>query len=395
MTSLSRNRREFLRFLAASPLLSQAWSQSQPAPLVITSAKDALSLMDFEPAARKAMLPAHWYHVSSGVDDDATVRANVEGFKHFQLKPRHLVDVSKSDLRTELFGRVWDSPIFLCPIGSLITYHPEGERTVARAVKAKGTLQILATGTSSPLADVTQASGRPPWFQLYMPKRWDETEKMVRRVEAGGCPVLVWTIDHLAGRSHEADSRARLLDTGDCSVCHKDGFAGWAPKGLVAPMHEGIQSGQNPPEATWGYVDRLKKLTTMKLVLKGIETAEDAKLCREHGVDGIMVSNHGGRATETGRASIDSLAEVVDAVGNRIPVLVDSGFRRGTDVYKALALGARMVGIGRPYIYGLATFGQEGVERVLDILQAELQLVMRQCGTPTIAQITRASIIRS
>jgi isopentenyl diphosphate isomerase/L-lactate dehydrogenase-like FMN-dependent dehydrogenase len=130
-------------------------------------------------------------------------------------------------------------------------------------------------------------------------------------------------------------------------------------------------------------------------VLKGIQTAEDAKLCQEHGVDGIYVSNHGGRSAETCRATIDSLAEVVDAVGNRIPVMVDSGFRRGTDIYKALALGARMVGIGRPFIYGLAAFGQEGVERVLDILRAELQLIMRQCGTPTIAQITRASIVRS
>ena len=133
----------------------------------------------------------------------------------------------------------------------------------------------------------------------------------------------------------------------------------------------------------------------MKLVLKGIETAEDAKLCQEHGVDGVYVSNHGGRSSETGRATIDSLVEVVDAVGSRIPVMVDSGFRRGTDIYKALALGARMVGIGRPFIYGLAAFGQEGVERVLDILRAELQLIMRQCGTPSIAQITRASIVRT
>jgi isopentenyl diphosphate isomerase/L-lactate dehydrogenase-like FMN-dependent dehydrogenase len=159
-------------------------------------------------------------------------------------------------------------------------------------------------------------------------------------------------------------------------------------------MFAGIDGsvGINPPSATWEYVERLRKLTKMKLVLKGIETHEDAKLCREHGVDGIVVSNHGGRAAEDLRPTIESLPEVVEAAGGQIPVLVDGGFRRGTDVYKALALGARAVGIGRPYIYGLAAFGQQGVERVLDILRAELELTMRQCGTPAIAQITRASI---
>jgi len=149
----------------------------------------------------------------------------------------------------------------------------------------------------------------------------------------------------------------------------------------------------NPATATWDYVDRLKKLTKMKLLLKGLDTREDARLAREHGVDGIIVSNHGGRSTETGRSTIEALGEVVDAAGSQIPVLVDGGFRHGTDVYKALALGARGVGIGRPYVWGLSAFGQEGVERVLDILHAELGLIMRQCGTPTIAQITRASVM--
>jgi len=273
-------------------------------------------------------------------------------------------------------------------------YHPEGELPVARAAKAKKTLQILATGTSNSLEDVTKALGRAPWFQLYMPRQWDDTEKLVRRVEANGCTVLVWTIDSAAGRNSETLARGRRLDTGNCTPCHTEGLRGNAPAKVTKPMLVGIQDPSEPP-ATWEYVDRLKKLTAMKLVLKGIETAEDAKLGQEHGVDGILVSNHGGRSAETGRATIDSLAEVVDAVGSRIPVLVDGGFRRGTDVYKALALGARMVGIGRPYICGLSAFGQDGVERVLDILRAELQLVMRQCGTASIAQITRASIIRS
>jgi isopentenyl diphosphate isomerase/L-lactate dehydrogenase-like FMN-dependent dehydrogenase len=161
------------------------------------------------------------------------------------------------------------------------------------------------------------------------------------------------------------------------------------------PMYDGLDGAFNPPNATWAYVDRLKKLTKMKLLLKGIDSAEDARLAVEHGVDGLVVSNHGGRATETLRATVDCLPEVVDAVGGRIPVLLDGGVRRGSDVFKALASGAGAVGIGRPYIWGLSAFGQDGVERVLDILRAELTLTMRQMGTPSVKSITRAHTVRA
>ena len=158
-------------------------------------------------------------------------------------------------------------------------------------------------------------------------------------------------------------------------------------------MFKGLEPSYNPSSATWEYFDRLRKMTKMKLLLKGLDNREDARLAREHGADGIIVSNHGGRAAETLRATIECLPEVVDAAGGQIPVLVDGGFRRGTDVYKALALGARAVGVGRPYIYGLTAFGQAGVEQVIDMLRAELTLTMRQCGTPSTKQITRASVI--
>jgi isopentenyl diphosphate isomerase/L-lactate dehydrogenase-like FMN-dependent dehydrogenase len=208
-------------------------------------------------------------------------------------------------------------------------------------------------------------------------------------VEDAGCPVLVWTIDLLAGRNTETAERFKRLDARDCAACHLTAKGGVRHR----PMYDGLSSeAYNPPEATWEYVDRLRKLTRMKLVLKGIESAEDARLCREHGVDGIHVSNHGGRAMETGRATIEALPEVVAAAGS-LPVIVDGGIRRGTDIFKALALGARAVGIGRPYIWGLSAFGQAGVERVLEILRAELTLTMRQAGTPSIAQIGRNAVI--
>jgi 4-hydroxymandelate oxidase len=388
--SASQNRRRFLQFLAGSPLLPRVFAQD---PLTLTSAKDALKVMDFEAMAHSKLPPAHWGYMASGVDDNATLQANLGGFKRIQLRPRRLVDVSKTDLRTEVLGRALDYPIFLCPVGGHKMFHPEGEVATARAARSRNALQILSTQTSTAVEDVAQALGTPPWYQLYIPQRWEGTEKLVRRVEAAGCPVLVWTIDGLGGRNLESATRFRRMDNRDCSACHTSGPGGAVTRSPThTPMLQGIEGGVNPSFATWEYVDRLKKLTKMKLVLKGIETAEDAKLCREHGVDGILVSNHGGRAAEDLRATIDSLPEVVEAAGSQIPVLIDGGFRRGTDIYKALALGARAVGIGRPYVYGLASFGQEGVERVLDILHGELQLTMRQCGTPAIAQITRTSV---
>jgi isopentenyl diphosphate isomerase/L-lactate dehydrogenase-like FMN-dependent dehydrogenase len=378
-------RRRFLRFLAGSPLAARAWAQQT------SSAKDFLSVADFEKATRAMLPPAHLGYLITGVDDDLTYQANLAAFQHFQLRARRLVDVSKFDLKTELFGTVWDTPIFFCPVGGQGAFHPQGELAVARAAKSTKTLQILSTVSSHSVEEVAKALGTPPWYQLYMPQSWDGTEKMVKRVEAAGCPVLVWTVDLLAGRNLETAERFKRQDTRDCISCHVNGVG--SLKGR--PMLDGIEGGINPPAANWQYVDRLKKLTRMKLVIKGIGTAEDAKLCREHGVDAVLVSNHGGRATETGSSTIDTLAEIVDAVGSQMPVLVDGGFRRGTDVYKALALGARAVGIGRPYIYGLSAFGQEGVERVVEILRAELTLTMRQCGTPAIKDITRSSILRN
>ena len=381
------DRRAFLQFLAASPLLAvSAWAQQAQT----STAANILTVMDFEEAARRALSPAHWGYMASGVDDDATLKRNREGFGRFQLRPRRLVDVSKTDLSVEVFGSRWATPIFLCPVGGHRMFHPEGELAVARAARAKNTVQVLSTATSTPVEDVAKALGTPPWYQLYMPGTWDSTERLVKRVESVGCPVLVWTIDLLGGRNLETSERARRADTGNCAACHSNPRGGRSLAEL--PMLKGLEPAMNPPAATWAYVDRLKKVTSMRLVLKGIETREDAQLAREHGVDGIVVSNHGGRALDTNRSTIEALAEVIEGAGPAMPVFVDGGFRRGTDIVKALALGARAIGIGRPYVWGLSAFGQQGVERVLDILRAELQLTMRQMGAPAVGQITREMV---
>jgi isopentenyl diphosphate isomerase/L-lactate dehydrogenase-like FMN-dependent dehydrogenase len=335
--------------------------------------------------------------MTTGVDDDLTLRANRDAMAHYQLRARRLMGVAKVDLRTEVFGNTWDMPIYLSAVGHQKQFNPQAELATARAAKAQKTVQMLSTVANNSVEDVAKALGTPPWYQLYMPTTWEETEKMVRRVEAAGCTMMAWTIDTLAGRNTETATRFARTDTRDCLSCHVVHPIGGsnAARNRVKPMFAGLSGEMSPPGADWTYVDRLKKMTTMKLVLKGIDTGEDARLAREHGADGVVVSNHGGRAAETGRGTMDILPEVVDAVGGQIPVFVDGGFRRGTDVFKALAIGARAVGIGRPYIWGLTAFGQAGVERVLEILRAELTLTMRQCGIASVSQITRASILKN
>lgn len=392
-------RRRFLKFLAASPLAAlpaAAWPQSSSAPnygpgseyfVPLTSPKDAFSVMDFEDAARRALPVAHFGYMESGVDDDLTVKANHEAYQHIELRTRRLIDVSHVDTRVDLFGTTYDFPIFICPTGAQRMFHPDAEAAVARAAKSRNALQILSTVTSVSFEDVAKARGGPTWYQLYAPAKWEQSEHIIKRVEAAGCPALALTVDLLGGRNTETFNRARRADKRACSECHNG-----APGSdlSIRPMFKGLDlTGfrMNPPSLTWDFVDRVKKTTKMKFLLKGLESREDAKLAVEHGVDGIIVSNHGGRSMETLKPTIESLPEVLDAVNGRIPVFVDGGIRRGSDAIKALAMGAKAVGIGRPYLWGLSSFGQPGVERVLDILKAELTLAMRQCGKTSLSQI--------
>jgi len=378
MTFDTSSRRAFLRFLAASPLLAL----QQPDDFVISNPEQAINVLDFEAAARKALPPAHWGYLTTGVDDDATLKANLEGFSHYQLRPRRLVDTTKIDMSVELFGTKWETPVVLAPSGTL--FHPEGPLPVARAAQKQKTLQILGgfQERNQAIEKVMDARGGPVWYQLYASQEWPTTEQTVKRIERAGCPVMVWTVDILGGRNLETVQRLRRLDTRQCMSCH-----------TTDPQVRPGQAGQNT--LTWETLRRLKNTTSMKILVKGIETPEDAELCVRYGADGVIVSNHGGRATNSGRATIDSLPDVVRAVRGRMPVLVDGGFRRGTDVFKALALGARAVCIGRPYMWGVAAFGQPGVETVLGILRRELNLVMAECGKKSVAEIDGSAILRA
>ena len=226
---MNTNRRELLQFLAASAVLTPsvralaAQAAAAKDPSVLMSAKDALQVMDFEEAARRALPPAHWGYMASGSDDDATLKANVEAFRHIGLKPRRLVDVSKPDLSTDVFGVKWETPLFICPVGGQRAFHAEGELATARAAKARRHQMILSNVSTYSVEEVGKTLGALPWQQLYMPLKWDETEKMVKRIEDAGCPVLVWTVDLLAGRNTPTMTRFARADTRNCLSCHTGG----------------------------------------------------------------------------------------------------------------------------------------------------------------------------
>jgi isopentenyl diphosphate isomerase/L-lactate dehydrogenase-like FMN-dependent dehydrogenase len=399
------NRRRLLQFLAASPLLARnAWAEGlRPADPVDWAPRDldkliadptqALDVFDFEPVMRKNVPPAHFGYMATGVDDEMTLRANREGFRKFELRPRRLVDVSKIDMSAEILGTKYDSPIMIAPTSSNRAFHPDAEIAVAKAAKAGNHLLILSAVATTSIEDAIAARGAPVWFQLYTTQRWEIAEGLVRRAEAAGAPVIAVTLDVRSSAKWETFVRLWRTDTRECGSCHglnshlsrKPNFSGIDLGGVSSTVVTNL---------TWDLIKRLRDTVKVKLVLKGILAFEDAKLAADAGIDAIVVSNHGGRMEDGVSATIDVLPEIVQAVGGRMPVLVDSGFRRGSDIVKALALGAQAVCIGRPYLWGLGAFGQPGVERVLGILRAETHNAMQQLGAPTLKDLTPAMVRR-
>ena len=399
------SRRRLLQFLAASPLIAQnalaeGLRSSDPmewAPRdldkLITEPKQALDVFDFEPVMKKNVPPAHFGYMATGVDDEVTLRANREGFRKIELRPRRLVDVSKIDMGADILGTTYDSPIVIAPTGSNRAFHPDGEIAVARAAKTGNHLQILSTVATTSIEDAIAERGAPVWFQLYTTQRWEIGEALVKRALAAGAPAIAVTLDVRSPAKWETFVRLRRTDTRECGSCH--GFNDYLSR---KPNFTGIELAGVGTTAvtnlTWDRIKRLRDMVKVKLVLKGILTPEDAKLAAEAGIDGIVVSNHGGRVEDGVSATIDVLPDIVAAAGG-MPVLIDSGFRRGSDIVKALALGAQAVCIGRPYIWGLGAFGQPGVERVLEILRNETRNAMQQLGAPSLKDLTPAMVRRA
>jgi isopentenyl diphosphate isomerase/L-lactate dehydrogenase-like FMN-dependent dehydrogenase len=398
------SRRRFLQFLAASPLFArealaeglmpQDPMQWAPRDLdkLIADPKDALDVFDFEPVMKKNVPPAHFGYMATGVDDEMTLRANREGFRKFELRPRRLVDVSKIDISVEIFGVKYDSPIVIAPTGSNKAFHADGEIAVSKAAKAGNHLQMLSSVATTSIEDAIAARGAPVWFQLYTTQRREVGEALVRRAEAAWAPVIAVTLDVRSSAKWQTFARLRATDTRDCGSCH--GMNSYLSR---KPNFSGIDlggvGGTAVTNLTWDAIKRLRDTVKVKLVLKGILTHEDTRLAVDAGIDGIVVSNHGGRTEDGVSATIDVLPEIVAAAGP-MPVLVDSGFRRGSDIVKALAIGAKAVCIGRPYLWGLGAFGQGGVERVLTILRGETRNAMQQIGAPTIRDLTPSMVRR-
>lgn len=391
------DRRAFLEYLAASPLLT-----GLPATAVfaqeglLPKAADALDVFDFEAMAKQVIPPAHWGFLATGVDGDLTLKANRDAFTRYQLRTRRLVDVSRIDMSLELFGQKFNSPIVLNPVSSLGAFHPDGEVGAARAAKTRGHLQILSTVATRSLEDVIQGRGAPVWFQLYTTDSFAVTTKLLQRAEGVGCPAVAITVDLPAGRNPVTQARFQRQDTRNCVGCHNTAPGGNGTVVPTKPMFTGIDvNGVRLQSAslTWDFIRKVRDVTRMKILIRGIDDPEDAKLAVTHGADGIYLSNHGGRATESGRSTLEALPGVVEAVAGRIPVLIDGGFRRGTDVFKALALGATAVGIGRPYVWGLSCFGEQGVDRVLEMLNNELRLAMVGTGARSLQEISSASLV--
>jgi 4-hydroxymandelate oxidase len=396
MTQDIHSKRKFLQFLAGSPLLTGLGSlpalsaqRLNDSDYIAESAQWAVNVFDMENVAIQNWRQAHWTYISQGVDDELTLRANREGYERLHLRARRLIDLSGFNMQTELFGHTMPSPIIMAPVGGLGMAHSDGDVEAARGIRATGHKMIMSTAATFGIEEITQARGEPVWYQLYPTNIWELTQGMLRRVEATGADVLFLTVD-IPARNQD---RMRRFDrsSDSCTDCHIPGttFADKAMlQGLNAPRNIGSQN----PSMDWDWVKRLRDSTNMKLVIKGITLPEDAELALAAGVDGIHVSNHGGRGDESGYATIDSLPEVVSVVQGRIPVIVDGGIRRGTDILKALALGADAVCIGRPYVWGLGAFGAQGVEKVFRILDNELEVAMKQAGTPTLAAITRDTV---
>jgi 4-hydroxymandelate oxidase len=346
----------------------------------VTTEVPPVNVREFEAAARGALDPVHYDYFAGGAQDEVTVAANERSFRGITLVPRILRGANPPRLDTSLLGSDMAMPILLAPTAFHRLAHPEAERATARAAAAAGVVMISAMLSTVAIEDIAAAarktaSEREPglWFQLYIQPDLGFTEAIVQRAVMAGCQALVVSVDSPALGRHERNDRNDFHDL---------------PQGLRCENLRELRGGEPgsvrqvvlSPAISWRHIDRLRQITDLPIVLKGVLHPLDAREAVERGVDGLIVSNHGGRQLDTVPATIDQLPIIADAVEGRVPLLLDGGVRRGTDVVKSLALGADAVAVGRPIIWGLAAAGEEGVARVLALLRNELENALLLCG---------------
>ncbi len=337
-----------------------------------------INLADYEALARERLTETAWDYYAGGAEDERTVAENCEAFRSIKLCPRVLVDVGTRDLTTQVLGQPVALPVLLGPTTYQRLAHPDAEIACARAAAAAGTIFVVPTEGHYAVRAIAAAAPGPLWFQLYTFGDREAITRLIQGAEQAGCRALVVTVTAFYEPRRERHLRRPLLLPPEVRLGSLE------EAGLVTP---GSLKEPAMLPLTWPDIAWLRTITRLPIVLKGIMTGEDAVLAVEHGVDAIVVSNHGGRQVDGTLATIEALPEIAERVAGRIEILLDGGIRRGTDVLKALALGAKAVLIARPYLWGLATSGEEGVRRVLDMLRDEIDGAMAQLGRPDIKSV--------
>jgi 4-hydroxymandelate oxidase len=351
-----------------------------------------VNVLEFEELARARLTPMAYDYIAGGAGDEVTVRANREAFARWRFLPRALVDVSRVTTEVELLGQRLSSPVLVAPTAFHQLAHPEGEAATARAAAACGTVMVASTIANLSVTQIAaQAPGGRLWFQLYIHRDRGLTRELIERAQAAGCLALCLTVDtpFLGRRDRDARNAFRLpegLVMGNLRDARLDG-AEEGLSGLLAYSH------QFDPTLDWSAVEWLGSATRLPVVVKGILDPIDGAEAVRRGAAAVVVSNHGGRQLDGAVATLDALPAIADAVASAVPVLMDGGVRRGTDVLKALALGARAVMVGRPVLWGLAADGQAGVERVLSLLRAELEHAMGLAGRPDLSSLDRSLLV--
>jgi isopentenyl diphosphate isomerase/L-lactate dehydrogenase-like FMN-dependent dehydrogenase len=351
---------------------------------------EPVCVADFERLAEERLEPGAFGYYAGGAGDELALAANLEAWRTLRLRPRVLVDVSSVSTATTVLGQEVSMPVLVAPTAIQRFAHPDGEPGMARAAAAVGTLMCLSTlATATPFEVAAAAPGAPRWFQLYVFRDRGVTRALVEQAADNGYGALVLTVDAPRLGRRERDLRTGFRVPEEIVVPSMAALGGWAG---ATPLE---LLGAIDPSLRWDDLDELRSLVQLPLVLKGIQTAEDAALAVEHGVDGLVVSNHGGRQLDAVAATAELLPEVVDAVGDRAEVYVDGGIRRGSDAVKALALGARAVLVGRPALWGLAHGGEAGARRVLELLRDEVEVALALCGCTSPAAVGPAHLGRA
>jgi 4-hydroxymandelate oxidase len=356
---------------------------------------DPINLTEFEALARERMEQSAYDYYAGGACDEVTLARNERAFDRIALRPRMLVDVSRLDAATDVLGDRVSVPILLAPTAFNRLAHPEGEMAAARAAGRAGTIMTVSTLATCSLEEIAAQATGPLWFQLYVYRDREYTRDLVHRAEEAGFRALVLTVDSPLLGWRERDVRNRFALPEGITIKNLEhtrqrlvtAGAWTSDMSFSEYIHRMMD-----PALTWDSVDWLASITSLPILIKGILIPEDARLAVASGARGIIVSNHGGRQLDGAEATIMALPRITDQVGSDMPVLMDGGIRRGTDVLKAIALGARAVLIGRPYLWGLAADGEDGVFRVLQLLKRELELAMALSGRPTIGAIDRTLV---